>query len=112
MLSQFTKKDPLNKENYRPVRLLSNMTMVLVRLPYKQIETSISNKLLTKLSGFHVNYNTQYCLIYMLEKWKNTLDKGKQVCAVCIDLSKAFNTINNDWLIAKFDAYEYSDNAL
>ena len=87
------------------------MTMVLVRLPYKQIETSISNKLLNKLSGFHINYKTQYCLIYMLEKWKNTLDKSKQVCAVCIDLSKAFST-NNDWLIAKFDAYEYSNNAL
>ena len=35
----------------------------------------MSNKLSTKLSGFRKNYNTQYCLTYMLEKWKNTLDK-------------------------------------
>ena len=32
------KKDPLNKENYRPVSLLSHMSKVFERLLYKQIE--------------------------------------------------------------------------
>ena len=32
----------------------------------------MNNKLSVKLSGFRENYNTQYCLTYMLEKWKKT----------------------------------------
>ena len=48
------------------------MSKVFERLLHKQIETFMSNKPSNKLSGFRKNYNTQYCLPYMLEKWKNT----------------------------------------
>ena len=88
------------------------MSKVFERLLYKQIETFMNNKLSIKLSGFRKNYNTQYCLTYMLEKWKNTLDKGKHVGAVFMDLSKAFDAINHDLLIAKLQVYEFSTNAL
>ena len=88
------------------------MSKVFERLLHKQIETFMSNKLSNKLSGFRKNYNTQYCLTYMLGKWKNTLGKGQHVGAVFMDLSKAFDTINHDLLIAKLEAYRFSNNAL
>ena len=48
MFSLFTKKDPLNKENYRPVGLLSHMSKFFERLLYMNYETFMNNKLSIK----------------------------------------------------------------
>ena len=52
------------------------------------------------------------CLINMLEKWKNTLDKRGFVCAMFIDLSKTFDAMNHDLLIAKLGAHGFQKDAL
>ena len=45
----------------------------------------------------------------MLEKWKNTFYKGKHAGAIFMDLSKVFDTKNHDLLIAKLEAYRFSN---
>ena len=50
--------------------------------------------------------------MYMLENWKNMLDKRGYVCAMFMDLSKAFDTIHRHLMIAiKFGAYGFSQDA-
>ena len=64
----FKKKDDLDKENYRPVSVLTNMSKVFERIVYQQIEDFMKDKLLNLLTGFRKNHSTQHCLMRMLEK--------------------------------------------
>ena len=49
-------------------------------------------------------FNAQQCLLTVVEKWRKTLDKGGETGAVLTDLSKAFNCIDHNLLIAKLNA--------
>ena len=43
---------------------------------------------------------------------KHTVDKGKKVGTIFMDLSKAFHTLNDNLLLAKLNAYGFSLNAI
>ena len=64
------------------------------------------------ITGSRKLHATQHSLMTMLEKWKSALDKGKNICVLFMDLSKAFGTTNHDLLLAKSKAYGFSINAL
>ena len=108
----FKKKDDLNKENYRPISVLSHVSKVFERVMYQQIEDFMKDKLSNLLIGFRKNHNTQHCLTSLLERWKKTLDKGGYIFAIFMDLSKALDTLNYILLIAKLGAYGFDAKAL
>ena len=108
----FKKKDDLDKENYRPVSILPYVSKVFERIMYHQINDYMKDKLSKQLTGFRKNHSTQHCLSCMLEIWKKVLGKGRYICAVFMDLSKAFGTLNHDLLIAKLGEYGFEPDAL
>ena len=83
----FKKDDDLNKENYRPVSILSHMSKVFERIFYKQIDRFMTSKFSPFLCGFRKNRNSQYSLLKMIEVWKNNLDKGNEIAVILMDLS-------------------------
>ena len=48
----------------------------------------------------------------MLEKWKNAVDNGKCLGALLTDLSKVFECLSHELLIAKLHAYGFDLLAL
>ena len=100
------------KDNYIPVGILSNIPKIFERCMFQQI-SKLMEPLLSKYQrGFRKGYNTQYCLLAMLEKCKSSMDKGSSFGALLTDLSNAFDFLSHELLTAKLHAYGFSLSAL
>ena len=87
----FHKKDErTKKENYRPISILPIISKIIERNMSEQISKFIDKNLSPYLSGFRKGYNTQHCLLLMIEKWKKALDNKKHAGAILTDLFKSF----------------------
>ena len=59
------KLNPLQKENYRPVSLLSQVSKVFERIIHKQITNYMTDKLAHSITGFRKSHGTQNSLVAM-----------------------------------------------
>ena len=71
----------------------------------KQITAYMEEHLSQYLCGYRKGFNAQHALIALIEKWKESLDNKGYAGAIFMDLSKAFDTINHQLLVAKLYAY-------
>ena len=78
------------------------------RFTFKQISNVMKPFFSKQQCDFRKGYSTQYCLLSMFEKWKSLVDKGKDFGALLIDLSKTFNCLFHELLLAKLHAYGFS----
>ena len=108
----FKKGFKRSKENYRPVSILPVISKILEKMISKQI-TSFMDPLLSKYQcGFQRGFSAQNCLLAMLEKWKSSVDKGKVFGVLLTGLSKAFDCLSHELIIAKLNAFGFSLSAL
>ena len=64
----FKKEDELNKENHRPVSVLSHASKMFKRTVFNQFNLFFASRFSPLLAGFRKNHSTQNALLNMTEK--------------------------------------------
>ena len=103
----FKALDRFVKNNYRPVSILPALSKIMERLLFYQIEKYMDGKLSMYQCGFRKGMTAQNCLLFMIEKWRKSLDNKGKTGVLLTDLSKAFDCLNHELLIAKLSAYGF-----
>ena len=104
--------DQNDANNFRPVSVLNVLSKIFQNFMKGQLMSFIENHLSVFLSAHRSSYSSQHVLICLIEEWRQKLDSDHFVGAVLMDLSKAFDCIPHDLLIAKLSAYGLNDEAL
>ena len=99
------KPDENDISNFRSVSLSNTFLKFYESVIKDQLILSMESYFSLMVSANRKNYNTQHSINHLVEEWREHLDQDFVVGPLLIDLSKAFDCIANDVLIAKPAAY-------
>ena len=100
----FKSGDATVKKKFRPISVLSSPSNVFERLLLQQTLPFIEKRLSPILWAFKKEHSTQHALF--------RVDKGGVTAMVLMDLSKAYDFLPHDLLIAKLEAYGFGIDSL
>ena len=100
------------KSNYRPISVLPAISKIFERLIGSQINHILDNKWSNLLTAFRKGRSTQDALLSLIESWRKCHDASGIAGTVLMDLSKAYDCIVHDLLIAKLKAYGFERDSL
>ena len=101
----FKQEDREIKKNYKPISVLNVFSKIYERFLRNQMLPFIDNLMSSFLSAYRSRYSTQHVLLRLIEQWRACLAQNKVVGGILVDLSKAFDCLPHDVLIAKLEAY-------
>ena len=93
--------------NYRPISLLSNLDKIIEKLIYNRLISFLNkyNILSDNQYGFRQGHSTTLAISHFYENLLDSQDNGRATCAILLDLSKAFDSVNHDILLFKLQRY-------
>ena len=107
----FKKDSEFNKKNYRPVSILPSFNNVFEKILANQFEDFYENILSDHISAYRKNYSCETSLLKLTD-WRQSLDNKEIVAVISLDLSKAFDCIPHNLLLAKLKAYGAGEHSV
>ena len=103
VLPLFKKDNKQIKSNYRPVALVSCLSKICEKVVYMKVYTFlVSIGFFYRFqSGFRSGDSTVMQLVYIVNKIYDCLDRGNEVRAVFLNISKAFDKVWHAGLLAR-----------
>ena len=100
--------------NYRPISVLPIIAEVLEKLVGSQLNSYCEeNQLLSPYQGaYRCGRSTEQILLFAVDTIVNALDSRKVVCAVFLDLRKAFDSLDHVVLLERLSAIGVLGNEL
>ena len=108
----FKKDDATLVSNYRPISVLSIIPKILEKVNFDQLYDVFKPLFSSNMSGFLRGHSCYTALIKMFDDWRLALDSKKVIGSIAIDLSKAFDSICHNLLLAKLRAYGVGEEAI
>ena len=103
----YKKDEPYDKNNYRPISILSNLSKIYERYMHDEINAYFDDILSKFQCGFRKGYSAQHCLLYMIEKIRKIRDSKGVFADVLTGFSEAFDCISHELLLEKLHAYGF-----
>ena len=105
--SNLQKDDPTQVTNYRPISLLPVLSKVIEKTIAKQLSGYFEdNKLFNQNQcGFRPGHSTEHAALELVDKITSQMDNNETPINICLDLSKAFDTIDHNILLGKLKYY-------
>ena len=93
-------KDP---SNYRPIFVVPVVAKILEKLISNQLNSYLeSNQLYHNLQGaYRYGQSSEQILLHAVDTITQALDNGDSVCAVFLDLRKAFDSLDHSILLQR-----------
>ena len=97
--------DPSCPSSYRPISNLSFLSKILEKIVYSRIESHLSanNLLSPSQSAYRKHHSTETSLLKVTNDILLSLDEGKSVLLVTLDVSAAFDTVNHSMLLRRYE---------
>ena len=100
--------------NYRPISILPYISKILEKIIHNRTMTFIQDSqiLSSYQFGFQKSRSTYMPLLLLQENITKSLEEGKVMCGLYLDLKKAFDTVDHKILVAKLGKYGFTNSAL
>ena len=103
----FKSGDSKTVSNYRPISILPYFSKIFEKVICKRLATFIDkhNILYKYQFGFRQNHSTALALVTLVDSITSSLDNNQITLGICLDFSKAFDTIDHAILMKKLYSY-------